>query len=394
MAPWGAETSADYPSAMESSHEQADSLSDLHGAASHSMSVLRRFSGEGSVLEQIANGDWDEELRPDDARDLSDLLDAMRENVRHAREMAGLLRDSNPPFQGATGFQSLLETHLPLNRKERYYTGTVLPMLVAGDGFAHLTRFLTLCGLHVETAVANALDGGQHLQFFTEYSFLESCFTDRDRARLPHAPTEGDTPDVIIAGDDWLLAVEAKMYHNPSAEALDTQMRRQRVIVDYLREQLHIPTDRVAHVLLLPSAFRPGELASPVVTWEAVLDDYRVVGPAYWAGVLEIALARYEELVSRGPAFGTNADGKMLGSEIVDAHAHGTLKFTFMGRQDGITGKSIQADIESGKWRTHQYEIRYSPLSAKNWFPIKEFIARTSSDPALGPGGGSTEQTE
>jgi hypothetical protein len=374
--------------------QNPDAYGALKDAASRARDFLRRVSGEGGVLEQMVKGEWDERLSPDGARDLTALINAMYEQVRHTRAMAGSLELGNRPIHGDT-FRSLLETRLPLNRKERYYTGTVLPMLVACDGFTHLPRFLVLCGLQVEMDVYNALEHDHHLQFFTEYSFLESRFTDRDRARFPEAPTEGDTPDVIIVGDDWLLAVEAKMYHNPNAKALNLQMQRQRVIVDYLREKFHIPTDRVAHVLLLPSAFHPGELASPVVTWEAVLDEYRVVGPAYWVGVLEAALMRYDELVSRSGG-GDNADGKMLGSEIVDAHAYRTLGFTFMGRQGGITGMLMQEDIETGKWRAQSYEVRYEPLGTRNWFPIKDFIARTSEDAALfqQPGDESTEPAE
>jgi len=308
---------------MESAQERTDPYSDLHQTASRAANFLRRVSD--GVLEQMANGEWDEKLSRDDARYLSGLIDAMFEKVRHTRETAGILWGGHRPVEGDMGFRSLLETRLPLNRKERYYTGTVLPMLIASDGFRHLNRFMDLCGLGVGTTMTHGLVGNQKIQFFTEYSFLESCFTDRDRDRFPNAPTEGDTPDVLIAGDDWLLAVEAKMFHNPNAQALNTQMERQRVIVDYLREQFVIPPERVAHVLLLPSDFHPGELHSPVVTWEAVLEEYRVVGPAYWVGVLEAALSRYEDLVSRGPNFGSNADGKMLGSDILAGHADGSL---------------------------------------------------------------------
>jgi hypothetical protein len=376
---------------MESDKMITDPYADLHESATRAAGLLRRMSD--GVLEQMAGGDWDESLSPDAARDLSSVIDAMFEQVRHTRELAGSQRDGHNPIEGGLGFRSLLETRLPLNRKERFYTGTVLPMLIASDDFRHFNRFTDLCGLEVETTTTHGLGGNQEIQFFTEYSFLESCFTERDRDRFPKAPTEGNTPDVLIAGDDWLLAVEAKVYHNPTAEALNTQMQRQRVIVDYLREQFAIPPERVAHVLLLPSDFHPGKLHSPVVTWEAVLDEYRVVGPAYWVGVLEAALSRYEDLVSRGPTFGSNADGKMLGSDILAGHADGSLAFTYMGRQDGINGKPMQQDIETGQWRTHQYEVRYLPLQAKNWFSIKEFIARTSEDPIFQSRTESSEPT-
>ena len=39
---------------------------------------------------------------------------------------------------------SLLDSRLPMNRKERFFTGTVFPMIVAGDGFGGLQKFLDL----------------------------------------------------------------------------------------------------------------------------------------------------------------------------------------------------------------------------------------------------------
>jgi hypothetical protein len=35
---------------------------------------------------------------------------------------------------------SLFEECLPINRKEVYYTATVLPRIVCADGFAHINR--------------------------------------------------------------------------------------------------------------------------------------------------------------------------------------------------------------------------------------------------------------
>jgi hypothetical protein len=350
----------------------------LYEAAERARMRLLRVSGEGGILEQIAAGKWDADLSRADVRNLTDMLEVMSEQTRNTRAVAGTLSPTKGQFDGGSGFRDMLNTGLPLNRKERYYTGTVLPMLVASDGFMNLSRFLALCGLDVSPAGNNAFEGSQRLQFFTEYNFAESRFTDHDRSRFPDAPTDGDTPDLILTGDDWLLAVEAKMYHNPNAEALNTQIRRQRVIVDYLIERLGIPSGRVFHLLLLPARFQPGKLNAPVVTWEQVLDQYSVVGPAYWVGVLTEALERYEALVSRGPPFGMHADGKMTGAEIVAAHADGTLEFTYMGRKDGIDGELIKNDVATGQWRTQQYEVRYQALKAKNWFPVSEFIAITS----------------
>ena len=43
--------------------------------------------------------------------------------------------------QRISGLSGLFGGRLPINRKERYYTGTVLPMIVASDVFKHFGRF-------------------------------------------------------------------------------------------------------------------------------------------------------------------------------------------------------------------------------------------------------------
>ena len=193
--------------------------------------------------------DWPEQR----LRDTSEMLDVLSETGRQAREVA---RGIQPV--GGSGFAAAVTNRLPLNRKERYYTGTVLPMIVAGDGFMHLHRLLALCGLdhvQVQDDSATPLQGQQDIQFFTEYSFAESVFRPEDKQRFADRPLEADTPDLVISGRDWLLAIEAKMYHRPSTLDIETQMGRQRVLVDHWCEKFHIGAERARHIALLPAQF-------------------------------------------------------------------------------------------------------------------------------------------
>lgn len=135
-----------------------------------------------------------------------------------------------------------MANRLPVNRKERFYTGTVLPMLVCADNFRHLGLFLSLCGLHNCRA-------GEDVQFFTEYGFGESVYTETDK-QLWQGPFSHDTPDVVIRSGDWLLTVEAKMFHNPTAADLDRQMKAQKPLVDLWVDRLGVSQHQ--HVLLLP----------------------------------------------------------------------------------------------------------------------------------------------
>jgi hypothetical protein len=281
---------------MEIRETDRQPLDQLHYAAQRAQIVLQRVAGEGSVLEQIGNGEWDSGLSEAAAVDLTDQLLATAEIVRRIRATAGqdIQRDESLERSAAI---EMLASGLPLNRKERYYTGTVLPMIVAADDFAHLHRFLMLCGMPADALPTNSDSRtSPRLQFFTEYSFVESVFTDTDRARFHDVPTSNDTPDVVLVGDDWLLAVEAKMFHDPSPQALNAQLDRQRIIVDYIAVNLHIPAARTRHVVLLPAPFAANALHAPVVTWEDVLHAYRVVGPEYWVATLSAAISRYHDL--------------------------------------------------------------------------------------------------
>lgn len=342
-------------------------------------------SGDGSSwLDQMEAGQLPRDWPPEHAEAVAELLAALAERARHTRAIAALTRGATPQGYAGNQFTAATNDRLPLNRKERYFTGTVLPGLISDNGFAHLHRFIALCGLDVaiQDPNSNPLDGLQDIQFFTEYGFAESVYTDADRARFADRPPDRDTPDVVIVGADWLLAVEAKMYHRPTREALEQQVSKQRMIVEYWTRKLSLEPNRAAHVLLLPDALARDRapLSVPVVTWEQVLTAYGSVGTPYWLGVLRSAIDRYDDLASPEPQFRTNADAVMPGAQIVEAHAAGSLTFGWVGRSGGSKGRSFTADIATGRWREHQYEVRAEALPGNpNWFPLSDFIAATSA---------------
>jgi hypothetical protein len=368
----------------------------LQQAAADAIKKLRRFAGTGdgsSILEQIENGTWDVPLSPAQSKDLADRLHAVAEHVRYTRAWVpdeltvpvDVERDPRPE-----------RLRLPLNRKERYYTGTVLPMLVASDGFAYLDRLLRLCGLEADLDVPARLDGGLDIDFYTEYSHAESVFTDEDRGAWP-VPPGGDTPDVVINGGDWLLAIEAKMFHNPNAADLAAQMRRQRVLVDLWTERMGLDPARVRHVLLLPRPLAdrvqgtlPVELVDAVVTWEEVLEQYWTVAPRHWSRVLHHALTRHGALESsRELNFRANAQQVMTGADIAAGAAdRHDPPLDYIGRSGGLNGALFAEDVATGRWRTTKYELRSGPPanpSNRNWFTLTEFNTRIGAPQAAPP---------
>lgn len=344
-------------------------------------------SDGSSWLAQVLSGDWEGQLNQDDAAAIASRLIVAAEHIRITRELAqgstdraGELpaghRDAGTPLLGAS------EMRLPMNRKERYYTGSVLPGIVASNGLVHLPRFLRLCGLDVELPVSGyqPLAGVHDVQVFTEYSFAESLRHD-DLGRFPDAPMAGDTPDVVLCGPDWLLAVEAKMYLRPTKADLDAQMNRQQHLLRYLTVQLALDADRVRHVLLLPQELkdeRPG-LTWDVVTWQELLRCFDVAGDGYWLGVLCAALADYDRLRSKEKIFGANADGHMTGLEVTQGKA-AEEGFASVGRGGGGRyGKPFLSDLATGHWKSHSYEVRTGPPPNPNWMTLDEFLAAIAS---------------
>jgi len=270
-------------------------------------------------------------------------------------------------------------TRLPFNRKERYFTGTVLPMIVACEGFAHLGRFLGMCGLgHVHETPGG---WGQDLQFFTEYSFKNAVFTKEDKDRFRGMPSKEYVPDVVLTGPDWILAVEAKMYHYPNQAKINNQVASQGRLIRYWAGAFDIPESRIGHVALLPNVLSTatGVLDIPTITWEQVADEFRDVAPPYWTAVLDFANG--SRLVNTASnTSGKNADAKITGAEIVSEYPRGTLvhpakgPYLSMGRQGGLNGPALANDLATGKWATQAYEIRVSTEPRKNWFPIESFV--------------------
>ena len=70
-----------------------------------------------------------------------------------------------------------------------------------------------------------------------------------------------------------------------------------------------------------------------------------------------------------------NNDDMVPGQEIYDRYKAGDSPYTWMGRQSGISGQPLGDDLDSGAWRSREYEVRFEPFPGqRNWFAIEEFI--------------------
>lgn len=271
----------------------------------------------------------------------------------------------------------LLDHTLPLNRKERYYTGTVLPGIVCADDMTHLHRLTDLMGFPDVDVSGDPANCG--LVFFTEYGLAESVFGPA-RNRFEQLPIDRDTPDVVFLTTQptpVLFALEAKLYDRPSGFDLRAQLGRQAGLLTDLATRLagwlDVPAVPVAHFALLPEPQAGVDLggAYPVLTWQQLHSAYADVAPDYWLAILDEALTRYDDLVTR---FKPNDDARLTGSDIAAAHHAGTLTYAAMGRTGGLTGSQIRTDIDSGAWHDVQYQVAKVHPGNRNWFTITEFL--------------------
>lgn len=268
---------------------------------------------------------------------------------------------------------SLLDTALPMNRKERFFTGTIIPMILCSDDFRYFGRFLRMAG--IEDRLIHTGDETTNVQFFTEYGFAESRFPPAVRARFPEFVLGRDTPDVLvyIAGEKpLLLGVEAKMYDVPDRPSLQEQIDRQEQLLLYIAQYIGNP--EIAQVALLPEKLADRmTLSCPIVTWEALIDEYEAVSPAYFVSMLKEALRRYDDLVSRPP-------DRLLGQEIVARFKAGDHEYNCMGRQGGLEGDPLKQDVDSSRWMVKAYSCRQDPIPPnQNWFPIADFVKLVES---------------
>ena len=287
--------------------------------------------------------------------------------------------------QPIKGLRALFDQRLPINRKERYYTGTVLPMIVASDGFKRLDRFLQLCGVPADVLRGVDLDDNPestNVQFFTEYGFKESL-KDGAEDRFDD-PGSNEAPDLVVYVESersLLLGIEAKVFLRPSATEVTEQLQGQQALLKIMAKR--VGTNPSIHqVALLPEGLKfPDKLNGvPVLPWERVADTFRNEAPPYWMGFLDEAIKRWKKLASSEDTYRRNADAIITGQDIYDRHDRKDTTFASMGRAGGLRGENVKSDIRTGGWREQKYEVRREGEPNQNWFAIADFIRMIAPD--------------
>ena len=273
-------------------------------------------------------------------------------------------------------FCNFSEDELPFNRKERFYTGTVLPALLFHNG---LNNFYTILREIKDFPVdVNESTTGDNFLFYTEYNLKESA-GDRSVGRKMHVLTN-DTPDVIIEilkPVRVFIIIEAKMFEKTNQHRIDGQIDRQRrYVAEPLRKAFQLDESQIFHIALVPEALRIKSGKSyQVINWEFFIGNNSMdVTNIPFYNYLQFALDNYDKLVSKSTGGGVpnTVEFYMKGPALYDLYKENPD--LWVGRMGGA--KKIQEDFQSNNWRKHMYCVNsVKPLKGRpgNWIPLIKF---------------------
>jgi hypothetical protein len=272
-------------------------------------------------------------------------------------------------------FCGILQAELPLNRKERFYTGTILPALLFHRGLTNFYKFLEyIKDFPSEISESTTSD---NFLFYTEYNLKESG-GDRSIGVKFNARTN-ETPDVVIEilrPKKVFIVIEAKMFAKVRQDELTKQIRRQKTtITSELRKELG--GEKFYHLALVPAKLGIKNTEEyQVINWEFFINNKELnVQDSFFYNYLRFALERYDEHVSLsvGGDPPTTVEFYMKGLALYEFYEENPT--FWIGRMGGE--KKIQEDAMHGKWRKHSYCVNSKkPLKGQpgNWIPLQRFI--------------------
>lgn len=270
--------------------------------------------------------------------------------------------------------EHFLAMQLPLNRKEQFFTATVLPALLFHRGLDNLYAFLHLLdGFPCEVDATTSGDG---FLFFTEYNLKQSGGEKSVGKQIEVKSNQ--TPDVVILimrPRTLLIVIEGKMFQRVSQRELARQMKDQSdVVIEALTTQSPVPPEQVFHVALLPKPLGLSSTADyQVINWEVFLDNTRFdVADNYFYNFLKYALAHYGHLVAASSDKASTVERELSGRQILEEFQ----RFTsfWVGRQGG-EGEIIE-DIKENSWGRRKYSVNSEkPKKGQpgNWIPAARF---------------------
>jgi hypothetical protein len=269
--------------------------------------------------------------------------------------------------------EQIFKSELPINRKERFYTGTVLPALLFHCGLSNFYSFLReIPGFPSEVEEKKTQD---EFLLYTEYNLKESAVNNSVGTEI-YTDTR-DTPDLIIEilkPVKMFIVIEAKMFASPSQSDFEGQMKAQKkAVIDVLKKKYS--ESKIFHVALVPKGLGLKSTSDfDVLNWEYFIDKQDLnVRDNYFYPYLKFALMNYEMLRSKKWATASTILEKITGNRIYKDSKAG--KVFWVGRSGGI--KAVEEDVKKGVWKRKLYgtnTVKPKDGRAGNWLTSTTFV--------------------
>jgi hypothetical protein len=275
-----------------------------------------------------------------------------------------------------------LNNYLPINRKEKFYTATILPSIICYDNYKFISLFFDLIDNFPKSIKINPNSDINNIQFITEFSLKESAnFVGKE---FKNVPDSKETPDLVILITEpelYLIVVEGKMFSSTKINDFKDQIQGQKKVIDCIKNTLNIKDNNIYHIGLVPEKYYSNNIMinCQMIFWEDIIDSYKnVLNNNYFFEMLKHAIKNYKELISNNEtAFGSigkNMEDRLSGLDIVKYNNSG--KIFWVGRNRGLHGSELKIDRETDGWETFLYEVNFTASDApnRNWFSSQDFV--------------------
>jgi len=256
-------------------------------------------------------------------------------------------------------------------RSERYFTATLMPLLLFHDNFAGLRAFVKLIESRAFTEHTSQGQQVKKVTPFPEYVYSDpEIITEfhiaRDlrhcKARLVSHVSETkekkDAPDLVLVLGQELIVLEAKFFGPAGLNKMKEQLQSQKLQVRHLFENRPLRAWR--HVALIPRGLSELTIESlqcdVVITWKDMADLAKsVLGKSHYVTRrLKKAVARYRNYESMLP--------------LVDVLKYCHQPKVLIGQIGGLAKLRLQGleQIQNKKWKWRRHT---TPGYAKsdNW---------------------------
>ena len=182
-------------------------------------------------------------------------------------------------------------------------------------------------------------------------------FSDLWKVKNLYSPKR--TFDLCLFSEEAILIIEAKAQQSFHGEQLHSFKEDREKVRDQVRELTRARAPAVWIIGLASSKYEPSgkvlkEFDGPLLTWRSLSEVY---------GGDEVLL-RADEVY----------EGPMCGQKLIESHLRDEV--FWVGRIGGLRGSEFRNDLQSGDWRTRQYETSFKQVPPnRNWFLLSDFAA-------------------